>query len=96
MQKSINTIGSSTYVASRLIVAFNHGHYNPMIPNPVSVMLTMVTPALQQLSGANISGSSTYALVAANRDNGVQIIDITDPYHPDPVSELPMVQSIPN
>ena len=33
-------------------------------------------------------GSSTYALVAANRDNGVQIIDITDPYHPDPVSAI--------
>ena len=31
-------------------------------------------------------GSSTYALVAANGDNGVQVIDITNPYAPDDAS----------
>ena len=31
-------------------------------------------------------GSSTYALVAAKGDNGVQVIDITNPYAPDDAS----------
>ena len=33
-------------------------------------------------------GTSTYALVAAYDDFGVQIIDITDPYNPAPVSNI--------
>ena len=32
--------------------------------------------------------SSTYALVAASNDHGVQIIDITDPSNPEAVSEV--------
>ena len=32
--------------------------------------------------------SSTFALVTSPNDNGVQIIDITDPYNPDPVSTI--------
>ena len=32
--------------------------------------------------------SSTYALVASNSDNGVQIIDITNPYQPTPASSI--------
>ena len=33
-------------------------------------------------------GSSTYALVASQSDNGVQIIDITNPYNPTPASYI--------
>ena len=33
-------------------------------------------------------GSSTFALAAAISDDGVQIIDITDPYNPIPASAL--------
>ena len=33
-------------------------------------------------------GSSTYALVSAYNDNGVQIIDITDPFNPSPVAAM--------
>ena len=33
-------------------------------------------------------GTSTFALVAAFGDNGVQIIDITDPYNPTPASAI--------
>ena len=33
-------------------------------------------------------GSSTYALVASYFDNGVQIIDITDPYNPNATSSI--------
>ena len=33
-------------------------------------------------------GASTYALVAGIYDNGVQIIDITDPYNPTPASAI--------
>ena len=32
--------------------------------------------------------SSTFALVAGRNDNGVQIIDITDPYNPAPASAI--------
>ena len=37
-------------------------------------------------------GSSTYALVAAKGDDGVQVIDITNPYAPTNASYVPMVQ----
>ena len=33
-------------------------------------------------------GSSTYALVSAYNDNGVQIIDITDPFNPSPAAAM--------
>ena len=64
----------------------------PSDPKPVSDFDDGDT-GFTTLSGAQYIttttiGSSTYALVAANRDNGVQIIDITDPYHPDPVSAI--------
>ena len=32
--------------------------------------------------------SSTYALVTSRTDDGVQIIDITDPYNPTPVTDI--------
>ena len=89
------TIGSSTFalVASYLedsiqIIDIT----DPSNPIPASA-LTDGEDGFTELDGS-ISvttvtiGTSTYALVAAILDNGVQIIDITDPYHPTPVMVL--------
>ena len=89
------TIGSSTYalVASETdrgvqIIDIT----TPSDPKPVSDFddgdTGFTTLRGAQYITTTTIGSSTYALVAANRDNGVQIIDITDPYHPDPVSAI--------
>ena len=45
-------------------------------PNYISITINITT----------IIGSSTYALVAAKGDDGVQVIDITNPYAPDDAS----------
>ena len=92
---TITTIGSSTYalVASETDRGVQIMDITtPSDPKPVSDFDDGDT-GFTTLSGAQYIttttiGSSTYALVAANRDNGVQIIDITDPYHPDPVSAI--------
>ena len=89
------TIGSSTFalVASYLedsiqIIDIT----DPSNPIPASA-LTDGEDGFTELDGS-ISvttvtiGTSTYALVAAILDNGVQIIDITDPYHPTPASAI--------
>ena len=92
---TITTIGSSTYalVASETdrgvqIIDIT----TPSDPKPVSDFddgdTGFTTLRGAQYITTTTIGSSTYALVAANRDNGVQIIDITDPYHPDPVSAI--------
>ena len=57
---------------------------NPAIPTPIAAITDNSTLAL---SGANdittvLINDKPYALVASNFDNGVQIIDITDPVHP--------------
>ena len=95
MSITITTIGSSTYalVASETDRGVQIMDITtPSDPKPVSDFDDGDT-GFTTLSGAQYIttttiGSSTYALVAANRDNGVQIIDITDPYHPDPVSAI--------
>ena len=92
---TITTIGSSTYalVASETDRGVQIMDITtPSDPKPVSDFDDGDT-GFTTLSGAQYIttttiDSSTYALVAANRDNGVQIIDITDPYHPDPVSAI--------
>ena len=63
---------------------------NPSVPTAVSAVFdggTDGTNTFDELNGAsNITtikvGSSTYALVASATDDGVQIIDITDPANP--------------
>ena len=65
---------------------------NPSNPTAVS-SITDGNNAYTELNGAiyittTTINSSTYALVAGQRDNGIQIIDVTDPYVPFAVSSL--------
>ena len=92
-------IGSKTYA---LVAA--HGDYgvqiidisDPANPAPVSSFDdgdTVGTKTFDELAGAyGITtvkiGSKTYALVATAIDDGVQIIDISDPANPAPVSSF--------
>ena len=61
--------------------------------NPINVSHIVKSERYPVLGGANsittatIEGS-TYALVTAPTDNGVQIINITDPYHPTNASNI--------
>ena len=68
--------------------------YNPT--NVSSITDGTQYPVLKQafsITTATIGGS-TYALVAARSDNGVQIINITDPYNPTNVSRSPKAKVI--
>ena len=62
---------------------------NPLLPNATATIIddddntALASPA--RITTASI-GANTYALVTSAVDDGVQIIDITDPAHPDPVS----------
>ena len=61
--------------------------------NPTAVSNVVDGSDYTELDGAHsiittTIDSSTYALVAASDDNGVQIIDITDPYNPIPASAI--------
>ena len=89
------TINSSTYA---LVTAFDGDGVqiiditDPSNPSPVSV-ITDGVGGYKELDGAiHVTtvtiDSSTYALVASVWDNGVQIIDITDPYNPAPASAI--------
>ena len=88
------TIDSSTYA----LVASDGDHgvqiidiTNPDNPTPASAVTDGSN--YQELRGAysittTTIGSSTYALVAAQTDDGVQIIDITNPDNPTPASHI--------
>ncbi len=93
------TIGSSTY-ALVAASSFNEKGIqiinitNPADPAPVVSIRDSQThlngKTFNELSGAHdvttvVINARTYALVAASLDNGVQIIDITDPASPAPV-----------
>ena len=63
---------------------------DPAHPAPVSAAFDG-SAGFFSLAGANDMavferGSRTYAIVTAYNDNGVQIVDVTDPAHPAPVS----------
>ena len=95
--KSITTttIDSSTYA---LVVSnFDHGVQIINITNPYEPIaasnITDDSGGYTTLAGASsitttTIDSSTYALVASTSDNGVQIIDITNPYQPTNVSAI--------
>ena len=83
------TIGSSTYA---LVAAFSENGVqiiditNPYQPTNVSAV-TDGQGSFQTLENPTFIttttiGSSTYALVTSETDDGIQIIDITDPYNP--------------
>ena len=89
------TIGSSTYA---LVASYNDDGVqiiditDPYTPIAAS-HVTDGSGGYDELDGAiSITiitiDSSTYALVASNSDNGVQIIDITNPYQPTPASSI--------
>ncbi len=65
---------------------------NPDSPLPVT-SVTDGVGGYEQLDGPRgittvVIDGRTYALVASNRDNGVQIIDITNPYFPTAVTSI--------
>ena len=60
---------------------------------PLTHQALLMAHNIQPLNGAasittTTIGGSTYALVAANLDDGVQIINIDDPYNPTNVSSI--------
>ena len=65
---------------------------NPIHPTPVSAVFdgSGGFGALDHASDAEVftQGGRTYAIVAAYADDGVQIMDITNPIHPTPVSAV--------
>ena len=86
---AITTIGSSTYalvaaIADNGVQIINITDIN----NPIAASTAIDgQDNFEALKGARdiaitTIGSSTYAMVAAQTDDGVQIIDITDPYNP--------------
>ena len=84
------TIGSSTYA---VVAAFEGAVQimditNPSEPTPVGEVHNSPDTRLGGATAVTTitSGSSMYALVAAQTDDAVQIIDITDPSNPDPVA----------
>ena len=88
------TIGSSTYA---LVASSGDSGVQiinittPSSPTPASAVTDGSN--YTELSGAQhitttTIGSSTYALVASTADNGVQIINITNPYKPTPASAI--------
>ena len=87
-------IGESTYA---LVTAFNESGVqiidisNPAVPTAASSISDGAI--FDTLGGADDIttvkiGQSTYALVAAFEDDGIQIIDITDPTMPTAVSSI--------
>ncbi len=90
------TIGASTFALFASASPTNGVQIidvtNPLSPSNVSY-LTDDTDGYLELGGAfDITtvtiGASVYALVASNNDDGVQIINITDPYNPSNASSV--------
>ena len=84
------TLDSSTYA---LVASYDDGVQiinvtNPSEPAPVAAVLNSQSNRLDGATGITTVtvGSSTYALVAAQNDNAVQIINITDPSSPESVA----------
>ena len=63
--------------------------YNPILASVVIDGANGFTELTTSIFVTTVKiGTSTYALVAAVIDSSVQIIDITDPYHPTPASAI--------
>ena len=88
-------IGGSTYA---LVAAFSDSGLqiinitDPASPSPTA-SVTDGVGGFEELRGAfsvdtAVIGGSTYALVAAFRDDGLQIINITDPENPSPTASV--------
>ena len=63
--------------------------YNPILASVVTDGANGFTELNGSMFVTTVKiGTSTYALVTAVLDSSVQIIDITDPYHPTPASAI--------
>ena len=63
---------------------------DPTSPNPVGRITDNSTLALDGASGVDtvVIGNNTYAVVGSQIDDGIEIIDITDPTSPNPVGRI--------
>ena len=88
------TIGSSTYALVASAADNGVQIINITTPgSPIAASAVSDGPKYTKLLGANTIvtatiGSSTYAVVTAGPDNGVQIIDVTNPYAPTNTSSV--------
>ena len=95
------TIGSSTYA---LVASYRDNGVqimditDPFNPVPIAAVTDGVN-GFEELEGARditavTIGSSMYAIVTASVDNGIQIINITDPSNPTPASHISSIPGI--
>ena len=95
------TIGSSTYA---LAASYSDNGVqimditDPFNPVPIAAV-TDGADGFEELEGARdittvTIGSSTYAIVTASADHGIQIINITDPSNPTPASHISSIPGI--
>ena len=95
------TIGSSTYA---LAASYRDNGVqimnitDPFNPVPIAAV-TDGADGFEELEGARdittvTIGSSTYAIVTASADHGIQIINITDPSNPTPASHISSIPGI--
>ena len=95
------TIGSSTYA---LAASYRDNGVqimditDPFNPVPIAAVTDGVN-GFEELEGARditavTIGSSMYAIVTASVDNGIQIINITDPSNPTPASHISSIPGI--
>ena len=63
---------------------------DPLKPEIVSTLVDDRTTYLDGASGVDVyrAAGSTYAVVASRMDDAIQIVDVTDPTNPVPVSDL--------
>ena len=93
MDIAITTIGGSTYA----VVSSNKDHgieiidiSDPTNPTSVSRVADDTSKLLKNANGNAITtiGGNTYVVVASNEDDGIQIIDISNPTSPTAVGKL--------
>ena len=80
-------------LASTLLGLYGYAFASSVIITSPIAFVTDGVDGFEELEGPKgittvTIGSSTYALAASYKDDGVQIIDITDPYHPSPVAAV--------
>ncbi|MBI1657309.1 MAG: hypothetical protein IS632_00820, partial [Thaumarchaeota archaeon] len=86
-------IGSSTYAIVNSYLGDSIQIINltdPASPSPTASLTDTIHTNLDYPIGVDTftTGGHTYAVVAANRDDGVQIINITDPASPSPTASI--------
>jgi len=92
---SITTVASGTSTYALVTSSYDNGVQIIDITDPTTPIATAsITDSIsRELNGASgittvVIGTSTYALVTGNDDDGIQIIDITDPTTPTATASL--------